>query len=63
MREGSGVEESVRCGCHVKVVDNTTRKAVIKLVLAAVIAVLFMIGEVIGEGRGCIRGICESTHD
>ncbi len=49
VRSGSPLEESIRCGCHVKVVDNTTRKAVIKLVLAAIIAVLFMIGEVIGE--------------
>ena len=44
----SSLEESVRCPCHVKVVDYTTRKAVIKLILASLIAIIFMIGEVVG---------------
>lgn len=48
---GTGLEDSVRCECHVKVVDQTTRRAVMKLVLAAGIALLFMVGEVIGKGR------------
>ena len=43
------VEASVRCACHVKVKDNTSRKARIKLVAACVIALAFMIGEVVGK--------------
>ena len=42
------VEASVRCACHVKVKDSTSRKARIKLVAACVIALAFMIGEVVG---------------
>ena len=47
-RQSDVVEASVRCGCHVKVKDNTSRKARIKLVAACVIALAFMIGEVVG---------------
>ena len=43
------VDESIRCGCHVKQKDPTTRKAQIKLIIACVIALLFMIGEVVGK--------------
>ena len=43
------VEASVRCACHVKVKDSTSRKARIKLVAACVIALAFMIGEVVGK--------------
>ena len=47
----------MRCGCHVKVVDHTTRKAVMKLLVASLIALLFMVGEVLGEGgRGGGKG-------
>lgn len=45
----NGTKESIRCDCHVKVVDHTTRKAVIKLVIASIIALVFMIGEVVGK--------------
>ena len=47
----SSVEENVRCGCHAeKVTDNnTTRKAKIKLVIACLVALVFMVGEVVGE--------------
>ena len=45
----SSFEESVRCGCHEKVTDNTTRKAKIKLVIACLVALVFMLGEVVGE--------------
>ena len=45
----SPVEENVRCGCHEKVTDNTTRKAKIKLVIACLVALLFMLGEVAGK--------------
>ena len=51
MRAASGspqLEESVQCGCHVKVVDKTTRVAKIKLIIALVIALAFMVGEVLG---------------
>ena len=48
------VGASIRCACHVKVKDNTSRKARIKLVAACVIALAFMIGEVVGK---CL---CES---
>ena len=44
------VEETVRCGCHAeKVTDNTTRKAKIKLIIACLVALVFMVGEVVGE--------------
>ena len=39
---------SIRCACHVRVKDNTSRKARIKLVAACVIALVFMTGEVVG---------------
>ena len=54
VRGCSPPDQSVRCGCHVKVKDHTTRKAVIKLVVASLVALLFMIGEVLGKegGRG-----------
>jgi len=48
----SFLDESVRCECHVKVVDDTTRKAKMKLVIACLVALLFMIGEVIGKFTG-----------
>ena len=40
---------SVRCECHVKVVDKTAKRAKIKLILASIIALAFMAGEVVGE--------------
>ena len=43
------VDGSIRCGCHVKQKDPTSRKARIKLIIACVIALLFMIGEVVGK--------------
>lgn len=46
----NAVERSVRCGCHKPEVDHTTRKAVIQLIIASIIALVFMIGEVLGEG-------------
>lgn len=39
-----------------KVADHTTRKAVMKLLLASLIAIIFMIGEVIGKEGGGIYG-------
>ena len=41
--------ETVHCECHTPVVDHTTRKAVMKLVIASLIALLFMVGEMLGE--------------
>ena len=40
---------SIRCECHVKVVDKTAKRAKIKLVLASIVALGFMAGEVIGK--------------
>ena len=40
-----------KCECHVKVEDKTARRAKIKLALACVVALLFMIGEVLGKGE------------
>ena len=54
----TNVESSVQCGCHVKVVDHTTRKAVMKLILASVIALLFMVGEVIGIDNTITLCVC-----
>ena len=45
----SSVEESVHCECHEKITDNTTRKAKIKLVIACLVALIFMLGEVAGK--------------
>ena len=57
--EGGGAEvqvvgrapsvEAVHCGCHEPIVDSTTKKAVVKLVLASLIALVFMTGELLGE--------------
>ena len=43
------LQDRVRCGCHVKIVDKTARKAKIKLILACIVALVFMIGEVVGR--------------
>ena len=40
---------SIRCECHVKQKNPTSRKAQIKLIIACVIALLFMTGEVVGK--------------
>ena len=40
---------SIRCGCHVKVADKTTRKARTKLIVACVVVMVFMLGEVAGQ--------------
>ena len=40
---------SMQCECHVTVEDHTARRAKIKLVAASVVALLFMVGEVLGE--------------
>ena len=42
-------EVAIRCACHDnKIVDNTSRKARIKLVVACIIALIFVVGEVAG---------------
>ena len=46
---------SIRCECHVKVVDKTAKRAKIKLVLASIIALAFMAGEVVGKKCGLVR--------
>ena len=45
----SPVEDNVRCECHEKVTDNTTQKAKIKLIIACLVALVFMVGEVVGK--------------
>ena len=40
---------SIMCGCHVVVKDKTSRSANIKLVIASIIALVFMVGEVLGK--------------
>ena len=49
---------SIRCGCHVKQEDPTSRKARIKLIIACVIALLFMIGEVVGKYESGYSNYC-----
>ena len=45
MQEHGG---SLQCECHVIVEDNTARRAKMKLIAASVVALLFMVGEVLG---------------
>ena len=45
MQERSG---SLQCECHVIVEDDTARRAKMKLIAASVVALLFMVGEVLG---------------
>ena len=40
---------SIRCKCHVKVEDKTAKRAKTKLILASIVALGFMAGEVVGE--------------
>ncbi len=40
---------SIRCGCHDQVAEKTSRKARTKLVIACIIALVFVVGEVIGQ--------------
>ena len=42
-------EASIRCGCHVVVKDKTSRTANVKLIIASIIALFFMVGEVLGK--------------
>ena len=41
--------EKVHCGCHKPVEDHTTRKAVLRLIVASLIALVFVVAEVLGE--------------
>ena len=47
---------SIRCECHVKVVDKTAKRAKTKLVLASIIALAFMAGEVVGKSGIYLEG-------
>ena len=40
---------SMQCECHVTVEDHTARRAKIKLIGASAIALVIMVGEVLGE--------------
>ena len=53
---------SIRCECHVKVVDKTAKRAKIKLVLASIIALAFMAGEVVGKKCGLERSTDINAH-
>ena len=56
-------ETSVWCGCHVKPKHNSSnRKAKIKLIIACIIALVFMIGEVIGMWTLILSSLL-SKHD
>ncbi len=44
-------DQSIRCECHQPLVGYTTRTAVLKLAIAAIVALLFMMGEVLGESE------------
>ena len=46
MQERGG---SLQCECHVIVKDDTAKRAKMKLIAASVIALLFMVGEVLGK--------------
>ena len=51
---GDDDDEPVRCACHVRQPNKTSTKARNKLIVACILALLFMIGEVVGkfnEGR------------
>ena len=47
---------SIRCECHVNVVDKTAKRAKTKLILASIIALAFMVGEVVGKSRIYLEG-------
>ncbi|CAI7999525.1 Zinc transporter 2 [Geodia barretti] len=47
-RQVNSLEDAVHCGCHVKVPDVTSKKARNKLIIACILALLFMIGEIVG---------------
>lgn len=46
----SGDDEPIRCACHVRQPNKTSTKARNKLIVACMLALLFMIGEVVGKG-------------
>ena len=45
----TNLAESIRCACHVRVADKTSRKVRLKLIIACFIALVFMLGEVAGQ--------------
>lgn len=49
LQTAASPKHQVRCDCHTAEVDCTTRRAVIQLVAASVIALFFLIAEVLGE--------------
>ena len=61
----NSLEDAIRCGCHVHVPDVTSKKARNKLIIACILALLFMIGEIVGEYIGVREGMKRenySTH-
>ena len=54
--QSSGDGEPVRCACHVRQPNKTSTKARNKLIIACILALFFMIGEVIGECHEGRRG-------
>ena len=40
---------SLQCECHVKMEDDTARRAMVKLALVSVVALILMIGQVVGK--------------
>ena len=43
------IKAPIRCSCHVKIKDSTSKKARTKLIIACIVALLFMCGEVVGN--------------
>lgn len=43
------IQTPIRCGCHDEDAEKTSKKARTRLVIACIIALIFVIGEVIGQ--------------
>ena len=52
MATNKSLIETIRCACHEKFVDKTSGTAKLRLVLASIVALVFIIGEVLGELNG-----------
>ena len=49
MATNKSLIKTIRCACHEKFIDKTSGTAKLRLVLASIIALVFMVGEILGE--------------
>ena len=49
MATSESLTETIQCACHERFADKTSGTAKLRLILASIIALVFMVGEILGE--------------